>query len=111
VDGKKTEVAAMTCFVNNLDQMGGVDIDFGDITPDDGLVDVMIVSKNRHALGELTHYVLRHSDTKTHAYHAQGKVVTVEADPPQTVWLDGEFYKNTPVTIQVHPGAVKVIVP
>jgi diacylglycerol kinase family enzyme len=35
----------------------------------------------------------------------------VEADPPQTVWLDGEFYKNTPVTIQVHPGAVKIVVP
>ena len=111
VDGKKTEVAAMTCFVNNLDQMGGVDIDFGDITPDDGLVDVMIISKNHQAVGQLTHYVLRHTDKKTHAYHGQGKVVTVEADPPQTVWLDGEFYRNTPVTIKVCPGAVNIIVP
>jgi YegS/Rv2252/BmrU family lipid kinase len=111
VDGKKTEVAAMTCFVNNLDNLGGVDIDVGDITPDDGLVDVMLVSKNRQALHQLGHYVLRHKDTETHAYHGQGKVVTVEADPPQTVWLDGEFYRNTPVTIKVHPGAVKIIVP
>ena len=111
VDGKKTEVEAMTCFVNNLDNLGGVDIDVGSITPDDGLVDVMIVSKNRHALGEIGHYVLHLGDTKTHSYHAQGKVVTVEADPPQTVWLDGEFYSNTPVTIQVHPSAVKIIVP
>lgn len=111
VDGKKTEVAAMTCFVNNLDQMGGFDIDFGDITPDDGLVDVMIVSKNRQSVGELSHYVLRHTDKKSYAYHAQGKVVTVEADPPQTVWLDGEFYRNTPVTITVCPSAVNIIVP
>jgi diacylglycerol kinase family enzyme len=111
VDGKKTEVAAMTCFVNNLDQMGGIDIDFGDITPDDGLVDVMLVSKNRQALHQLGHYVLRHSDTDNHAYHAQGRVVTVESDPPQTVWLDGEFYRNTPVTIKVHPGAIKIVVP
>jgi YegS/Rv2252/BmrU family lipid kinase len=111
VDGKKTEVAAMTCFVNNLDNLGGVDIDIGDITPDDGLVDVMLVSKNHQALHQLGHYVLRPSDTKTHAYHGQGKVVTVEADPPQTVWLDGEFYRNTPVTIKVHPGAIKIIVP
>jgi YegS/Rv2252/BmrU family lipid kinase len=111
VDGKKTEVAAMTCFVNNLDNTGGVDIDVGDITPDDGLVDVMIVSKDRQSVSELSHYILGHGKSKSHAYHGQGKVVTVDADPPQTVWLDGEFYKNTPVTIQVHPGAVKVIVP
>ena len=111
IDGKKTEVAAMTCFVNNIDNTGGFDIDIGDITPDDGLVDVMIVSKNHKSLHELTHYVLHHTDTKTHAYHGQGKVVTVEADPPQTVWLDGEFYRNTPVTIKVHPGAIKIIVP
>lgn len=111
VDGKKTEVAAMTCFVNNLDNTGGVDIDVGDITPDDGLVDVMIVSKDRQSVSELSHYVLGHGKSKSHAYHGQGKVVTVDADPPQTVWLDGEFYKNTPVTIQVHPGAIKIIVP
>ena len=111
VDGKKTEVAAMTCFVNNLDNTGGVDIDVGDITPDDGLVDVMIVSKDRQSVSELSHYILGHGKSKSHAYHGQGKVVTVEADPPQTVWLDGEFYKNTPVTIQVHPGAINIIVP
>ena len=111
VDGKKTEVAAMTCFVNNLDNTGGVDIDVGDITPDDGLVDVMIVSKDRQSVSELGHYVLGHGKSKSHAYHGQGKVVTVEAEPPQTVWLDGEFYKNTPVTIQVHPGAIHIIVP
>jgi diacylglycerol kinase (ATP) len=111
VDGKKTEVAAMTCFVNNLDNTGGVDIDVGDITPDDWLVDVMIVSKDRQSVSELSHYILGHGKSKSHAYHGQGKVVTVEAEPPQTVWLDGEFYKNTPVTIQVHPGAIKIIVP
>jgi diacylglycerol kinase (ATP) len=111
VDGKKSEVKAMTCFVNNIDNLGGFDIDIGQITPDDGLVDVMIVSKDRHALEQLGHYVLRVGREKAHGYHAQGKEVTIEADPPQTVWLDGEFYKNTPVTIQVHQGAVKIIVP
>lgn len=111
VDGKKMDVGAMTCFVNNLDSLGGVDIDLGTITPDDGLVDVIIVSKNRHAIGEIVKYVGHLGKTKTHAYHTQGKVVTVDADPPQTVWLDGEFYSNTPVTIKVHPSAINIIVP
>jgi diacylglycerol kinase family enzyme len=111
IDGKNLEAEAMTCFVNNLDNLGGFDIDVGTITPDDGMVDVMLVSKKHNALGELGKYVLHLGKTKTNAFHAQGKVVTIEADPPQTVWLDGEFYKNTPVTIQVRPGAVKIIVP
>ncbi len=111
IDSKKLEAKAMTCFVNNLDNLGGFDIDVGTITPDDGMVDVMLVSKKHNALGELGKYILRLGKTKTNAFHAQGKVVTIEADPPQTVWLDGEFYKNTPVTIQVRPGAVKIIVP
>jgi len=111
IDGKKLEAEAMTCFVNNLDNLGGFDIDVGTITPDDGMVDVMLVSKKHNALCELGKYVLHLGKTKTNAFHAQGKVVTIEADPPQTVWLDGEFYKNTPVTIQVRPGAVKIIVP
>ena len=111
VDGQKLEVKAMTCFVNNIDNLGGLDIDIGRITPDDGLVDVMIVSKDRHALEQLGHYVLHVGREKAHGYHAQGREVTLEAEPPQTVWLDGEFYKNTPVTIKVHPRAVRIIVP
>ena len=112
VDGKKTEHKAMTVFVNNIDNLGGFDIDIGQITPDDGLVDVMIVSKDRHDFEELGHYLLNVGHMKrAHGYHSQGKVVTIDADPPQTVWLDGEFYRNTPVTIKVHPSAVKIIVP
>lgn len=111
VDGRTLEAEAITCFVNNLDSLGGVDIDVGTITPDDGLVDVMIVSRDHHALIELAKYILRLGETTTHAYHARGKVVRVEADPPQAVWLDGEFYKETPVTIKVHPRAVRFVVP
>jgi diacylglycerol kinase family enzyme len=69
------------------------------------------VSRKHGALGELGKYVLHLGKTKTHAYHAQGKKIILEAEPPQTVWLDGEYYKNTPVAIQVHQGAVKIVVP
>jgi diacylglycerol kinase family enzyme len=41
----------------------------------------------------------------------EGEPPVIEANPPQSVWLDGEFYKNTPVTIKVHPSAVKIVVP
>jgi len=111
VDEQVLEAEALTCFVNNLDNTGGVDISLGTVQPDDGMVDVLLVSMTHSALGEVAKYMLRLGDTRTHAYHAQGRKVTVEADPPQTVWLDGELSGMTPVTIQVHRGAVSIVVP
>ena len=110
VDGETVEKKAMTVFVNNLASLGGVDVDLGMVQPDNGKVDVMIISMNRHALQEVGRYALRRP-SKTNAYHTQGQEVTLEADPPQTVWLDGEYYKETPITIKVHPSAINIIVP
>ncbi len=43
--------------------------------------------------------------------HWQGREITVVADPPQTVQVDGEIMGQTPITARVVPGAVRVIVP
>ncbi len=111
IDEQVLEAKALTCFVNNLSNTGGVDVNIGTVQPDDGLVDVMLVSKSHSAIGEVAKYIARLGETKSHAFHAKGRKVTVESDPPQTVWLDGELSGMTPVTIQVHQGAVKIVVP
>jgi YegS/Rv2252/BmrU family lipid kinase len=111
VDGETVTTEAMTVFVNNLANLGGIDIDLGSVQPDNGKVDVLIVSKNVGALREVGRYALHLGPAKTYHYHTDGRQVTLEADPPQPVWLDGEYYKETPVTLNVHPGAVTIIVP
>ncbi len=35
----------------------------------------------------------------------------IETTPDQPVWTDGEYVGRTPVTVEVMPGALAVVVP
>ena len=66
---------------------------------DDGLVDVFILDlKNLHTLVGATERMLslRLKDAKE-TFH-QGKEVSIDTDPDQPVWTDGEYTGRTPVT-------------
>jgi len=41
--------------------------------------------------------------------HWQAREITIEADPPQSVQMDGELAGQTPVTIRVVPGWVGIL--
>jgi diacylglycerol kinase family enzyme len=40
----------------------------------------------------------------------RGKDITIETDPDQPVWTDGEYFGRTPVTLNVLQGKLKVVV-
>ncbi|WP_411157848.1 hypothetical protein [Nocardia otitidiscaviarum] len=44
-------------------------------------------------------------------YYWQGRRITVESVPPKTLWADGELAGETPVTVEVVPAALPVVVP
>jgi diacylglycerol kinase family enzyme len=44
-------------------------------------------------------------------YLRQGKEITIETDPDQPVWTDGEYTGRTPIPLKVLPGALSVVVP
>jgi diacylglycerol kinase family enzyme len=43
--------------------------------------------------------------------HYQGREIVVEADPPQTISIDGEVIEPITLTATILPGAVHVVVP
>jgi YegS/Rv2252/BmrU family lipid kinase len=43
--------------------------------------------------------------------HRTARRIVVRADPPQALQLDGEVWGETPVTVEVIPGAAAVLVP
>lgn len=45
----------------------------------------------------------------THNGHA--RQIAIKADTSQPVQVDGEIWGNTPLTIQVMPGAVSILTP
>jgi YegS/Rv2252/BmrU family lipid kinase len=79
---------------------------------DDGLLDAFVL--NQEARETLTAAVDRFLDRDTPAakkYYRQCRQLTLDTDPDQPIWADGEYIGRTPVTIKVLPGALAVVVP
>lgn len=79
---------------------------------DDGLLDAFVL--NQEARETLTAAVDRFLDRGTPAaqkYYRQCRQLTLDTDPDQPIWADGEYIGRTPVTIKVMPGALAVVVP
>jgi diacylglycerol kinase family enzyme len=68
------------------------------------------MNKTAGSLREFASYELNVGRAKAHVHHWQAREIAVEADPPQTVWIDGEAHGQTPFTATVIPQAVAVVV-
>ena len=86
------------------------------IRPDDGFLDVVVMRAN--SFGESVRAVwdlLRDAPTaegqETYVGYARGREIRVETDPVQPVQLDGEAGGETPFSVSVVPGAIKIMVP
>jgi diacylglycerol kinase (ATP) len=113
VDGESRAGQMHDVVVANGRTFGGGMIICPEAEPDDGLFDVLTI-------GDLTKGDLLVTLPKTyrgrHLPHPKaellrGKVVTIEADAPLPVELDGEQPGNTPARFEVVPGALRVRVP
>ena len=86
------------------------------IRPDDGLLDVVVVRAN--GFGQSVRAVwdlLRDAPTiegiETFVGYARGREIRVEAEPVEPVQLDGEPGGETPFTVNVVPGAIRIMLP
>jgi diacylglycerol kinase family enzyme len=50
-------------------------------------------------------------ESQAGVYHWRGKEITLEADPPQDVFIDGESNGQTPFTTISIPQALEIVVP
>ncbi len=79
---------------------------------DDGLLDCFVVDKHdldtikaasTRFLGLQTGGALRH--------FRQARSVSLDVEPDQPVWTDGEYIGRTPITVDVLPKALTVVIP
>ena len=115
VDGEVIEGNPLICFILNAGSIGGVlGIELpqvGDVNISDGYLDLFAVSKGVLPLRALSHHLFRIGKSEAGVYHWRGKEITLEADPPQDVWVDGEIGGKTPFTTSVIPQALEIVVP
>jgi len=84
---------------------------FAGISVEDGLLD-LVVLREKLSQTLLTHDIehsIRPSDDLFD--HWQARQICIESDPPQPVHIDGEMIGTTPVTIDILPRAIRVLVP
>jgi len=85
-----------------------------DVRPDDRVVDVYIISA-RNLLDYLiiAWFILTRQQKRSRRlrYLRAQRSVVIHADKPLPVHADGEIIGDTPVTIRIVPGAVRVVVP
>lgn len=112
VDGKSFEAKAMISYIFNAGASGGVSLpQLPGVDLSDGLLDLLLITYEIKPLRDLARHLLKIANSTSGVYHWQGKEITIEADPPQNAWLDGEEFGPTPFTVKVMPKALEIVVP
>lgn len=113
LDGEVIEVPAMVLYVVNAAKSGaGISV-VGDLSRiDDGLMDAFILNMNDlKTIAGTVDRMLNLDTSSARKYMRQGKEMTIETEPDQPVWTDGEYRGRTPISLKVLPGALSVTVP
>jgi diacylglycerol kinase family enzyme len=111
VDGQDIRVSGIKCYIVNSGRMGtGLTVD-QDFSPTDGILDVFVVSKKPLSIMSSEARFLRLPTWDAGLYYWRGREITIDAQPVQAIWMDGEHQGNSPVTAQVIPGALAVVAP
>ena len=117
IDGVEYEANAAMVLVANCGEVIPPFVKLGPgITPDDGLLDVVVVRADNfpqslRAVWDLLRLRPGTSGPDAYVGHVRGREVKVETDRPQPVQLDGEPGGTTPFTASVVPGAIQIMVP
>ncbi len=112
IDGEAIETSASKVYVVNASQTGtGVSVT-GDLShSDDGLLEVFILDQhNLKTIAAAAERMLHLHTEVAQKYFWRGKDITIETEPDQPVWTDGEYYGRTPVSISVLQGKLPVVV-
>ncbi len=113
IDGEYIETPAMILYVVNASKNGaGINV-LGDLSRiDDGLLDAFILNMNDlNTIAGFTDRVLNLDTSNASETMRQGKEMTIETDPHQPVWADGEYFERTPISLKVLPGVLPIVVP
>jgi len=113
VDGVEYETDGKTCLIDNAGNMGVQGMTPSkDMSVSDGLLDVIVVrDASVGSLLAVGGAVLGRDANPDTIRFWQGREITIECDPPQTVQGDGENWGETPTSAKVLPGVLPILVP
>ena len=113
LDGQKIDVDGIACRVDNSSNIGMPDVSLWSGTDvSDGYFDVLVMRNiDLKSLYSVTASMTDHKPISKAFHHWRAREITIETDQKQAVQGDGEIWEDTPITIKVLPGAMKVLIP
>jgi YegS/Rv2252/BmrU family lipid kinase len=111
IDGETGEVEGTKAYLINSGMMGtGLKITHT-YSIDDGLLDCFVVDKDRlETLVAATERFLAVPSAGASRHFRQARSVSIDVDPDQPIWADGEYIGRTPLKVDVLPGALRIVV-
>jgi diacylglycerol kinase (ATP) len=112
LDGATIETSATKVYVVNAGRSGtGISVT-GDLSRcDDGLLEVFILDKqNLKTVAAAAGRMVNLHTEIARQFFWRGKDITIETEPDQPVWTDGEYFGRTPVSMSVLQGKLSVVV-
>ncbi len=112
IDGEAGEVEGTKAYLINSGMMGtGLRITHT-YSIEDGLLDCFLVDKNNlDTLVSATERFLALPTAAASRHFRQAREVSLDVDPDQPIWADGEYIGRTPLKVDVLPGALRIVVP
>ena len=111
IDGVEYQTEGKTCLIDNAGSLGMQGVTAAkSISVSDGLLDVIVVRDASVSSLIAVGGMILDRDIDTQAVqHWQGREISIECDPPQTVQGDGEMWDPTPISAKVLPGALPIL--
>jgi diacylglycerol kinase (ATP) len=111
IDGRVASLSGIKCYIVNSGMTGtGLSV-AGEFSASDGLLDVFVVSRKPLSIMAAEARFLQLPTLDAGLYCWRGREITIDAQPQQAIWMDGEYHGASPVTAQVVPGALAVVAP
>jgi YegS/Rv2252/BmrU family lipid kinase len=111
IDGQQQSVRALQLYVVNSGMTGKGVAPMGEYSITDGLLEVIVLSSDPLSILAAEQRMF-HLPLRSAALSAwRGRKIALDAESPRTVWTDGEMHGKTPVTVEVVPAALPVVVP
>lgn len=116
IDGETVETQGIAVLVANVSAAGGnINVRFSrKVQVDDGIMDVFVLRDDPRWLLDMLRSVTYLQEEMIEAIeHYQGREISIETDEPEGLYADGESepLAETPASIAVVPGALRVLVP
>ena len=111
VDGQSGKFRAIKVYVINSGMMGtGLSVTH-DYAIDDGLLDAFFIdTENMRTISGAVDRFLNLKTSAASENIIQCKTISIDTDPDQPVWTDGEYTGRTPIEIEVVPAALRIAV-